>query len=330
MASSFRVVVILFACFVCVWSLQETDSPRDKLLTDDNESVGRRIVGGRRASEGELPYQVGLIAGDRGLVFCGGTVIGSNWIVTAAHCITDGASLHVPVTRLRAVAGTTNHLTRSAEVLQIDQAIVHERYNSGTHVNDIALLRTRNPITRGRAAGLPTRGSRPNGAVVASGWGTTSEGGRRSYDLLAADLNILPDSYCSRIYGSRYRVPEMVCAGAMEGLRDTCQGDSGTRGRKKLCWIRKTDNYYPLLLQEGHWLSQGHWWGSRPSVGVVLDAIHPEFMFECLITSIGFSVTLNHKCNDSALVLIGHLMFLPLRSFLLLTSSHSLGNNFLL
>lgn len=228
MASSFRVVIILFTCCVCVWGSNGTESSRDKLLSGDNESVGRRIVGGRRALEGEFPYQVGLIAGDRGLVFCGGTIIGSNWIVTAAHCVTDGNSPHVPVTRLRAVAGTTNHLTRSAEILYIDRAIVHERYSAVTHVNDIALLRTRSAVTRGRAASLPAREARSNGAAVVSGWGTTTEGGRRSYDLLAANLNILPDSNCYRIYGSRYRVPEMLCAGVMEGGQDTCQGDSGT------------------------------------------------------------------------------------------------------
>lgn len=212
----------------CASTNNETESARHRLLLDDDEAVGRRIVGGRRAQEGEFPYQVGLTSGEGRAVFCGGSIVGSNWIITAAHCITNGHSNHFPVSRLRAVTGTTNHLTRGGgEVLPIAQAIVHERYNAATHVNDIALLRTRNPITRGRAIGLPVRETNFSGSGVVSGWGTTTEGGRRSYDLLATNLDILNDAYCYRTYRTQYRVPEMLCAGAMEGGRDTCQGDSG-------------------------------------------------------------------------------------------------------
>ena len=221
------IIVFFAACFIGVLSENVTESSRDRLLLDDDEPVGRRIVGGRRALEGEFPYQVGLTAGDRGLVFCGGSIIGTSWIVTAAHCITDGNGPHVATSRLRAIAGTTNHMTRGGEVINIDRAIVHELYNANTNVNDIALLKTRNPITRGRAISLPGRGSNFSGTGVVSGWGTTTEGGRRSYDLLAANLDILPDASCYRTYRSRFRVPEMLCAGAMEGGRDTCQGDSG-------------------------------------------------------------------------------------------------------
>ena len=221
------IIVFFAACFIGVLSENVTESSRDRLLLDDDEPVGRRIVGGRRALEGEFPYQVGLTAGDRGLVFCGGSIIGTSWIVTAAHCITDGNGPHVATSRLRAIAGTTNHMTRGGEVINIDRAIVHELYNANTNVNDIALLKTRNPITRGRAISLPSRGSNFSGTGVVSGWGTTTEGGRRSYDLLAANLDILPDASCYRTYRSRFRVPEMLCAGAMEGGRDTCQGDSG-------------------------------------------------------------------------------------------------------
>ena len=43
-----------------------------------------RITGGSLASRGQFPWQVGLII--NGGSFCGGSLISSRWVLTAAHC----------------------------------------------------------------------------------------------------------------------------------------------------------------------------------------------------------------------------------------------------
>uniref|UniRef100_A0A8C0EBX9 Peptidase S1 domain-containing protein n=1 Tax=Bubo bubo TaxID=30461 RepID=A0A8C0EBX9_BUBBB len=43
-----------------------------------------RIIGGRPCSINQRPFQVALIK--RGQILCGGSLIGAQWVLTAAHC----------------------------------------------------------------------------------------------------------------------------------------------------------------------------------------------------------------------------------------------------
>merc|ERR1712045_927369 len=54
-----------------------------------NSATSTKIVGGTNAWKNEFPWQVGLIGTISTKPFCGGTLISSDTILTAAHCKTD-------------------------------------------------------------------------------------------------------------------------------------------------------------------------------------------------------------------------------------------------
>jgi len=51
-----------------------------------------RIVGGFIASPNSFPYQIGLMLASSTKPFCGGTIISTKYVLTAAHCTKNYAS----------------------------------------------------------------------------------------------------------------------------------------------------------------------------------------------------------------------------------------------
>lgn len=229
-------------------SIDYSVSPKTCGQQQPNLPVVSRIVGGRTAQPGEFPHQVSLQK--RPLLifsswshFCGASIISNRWVLTAAHCV-QGSSARM----LRGGVGLTNHKKMSSNnVISFERAIVHENYNSFNVEYDIALLKTTQDIFNStkafsNAACLPlSTAPIANGSeVIISGWGTTTEGGDVSDELLAANIAILNDTDCKSAYGDDFKPPGMICAGRLEGGTDTCQGDSGGP------LVQKTSNGYIL------------------------------------------------------------------------------------
>ncbi|MFZ4486314.1 MAG: trypsin-like serine protease, partial [Candidatus Nanopelagicales bacterium] len=55
--------------------------------------IAPRIIGGAPSGASENPWQVLLLINDRSL--CGGSLIASTWIITAAHCMKDASAAGV-------------------------------------------------------------------------------------------------------------------------------------------------------------------------------------------------------------------------------------------
>ncbi|HEV2782696.1 MAG TPA: serine protease [Actinophytocola sp.] len=181
-----------------------------------------RIVGGSRVSTAQYPYMVYLAKPD-GFQFCGGTLVGSHKVVTAAHCVVG-----LTPAALRVVAGRDDK-TRddTGVVVRVTQLWVHPAYVDVRSGADIAVLTLARRL-RFRPAAVATGPElyRPGTPSTVLGWGRTSEGGPTSDHLLGATVPVVADADCARAYRD-FAADAMVCAGYVHGGVDTCQGDSG-------------------------------------------------------------------------------------------------------
>lgn len=190
-------------------------------LTNDiaPHKLDGRIVGGKNTSVELLPYQVSLHLQNRH--YCGGSIISSRWVVTAAHCATKPTYWYT-------VRVGSNRTDEGGNLLRVSYIISHENY--GDLKNDVALLRLELPITfdkNTRPISLVEDFEvTPSGApAVVSGWGDLGNG-TSPRALQSVVVPIVSKEDCTEAYGSLDE--GQICAGNLQqGGKDSCQGDSG-------------------------------------------------------------------------------------------------------
>ena len=122
-----------------------------KNFGDNNEiDVALRIVGGIEVADPHMyPWMAGLVyestqsSENAGKVLCGGVVISSNVVMTAAHCIAESKGKSGETFSLKKVRlGHTNLTSDESFDVVIDNILIHPNYtrtNFGD-INDITLL----------------------------------------------------------------------------------------------------------------------------------------------------------------------------------------------
>ena len=198
-----------------------------------------RVLGGRGVTHEMFPWQVAVLnrVSPGRVVLCGGSLIEREWVLTAAHCVTRGASATLwPRQQFEVRHGATNwRESDEATASGVAEIHMHPGYDGDvTRGNDIALLRLSRPIEDTRYAVLPKEDAAaqfviPGACSVVTGWGHTREGDDSSGadQLQAASLAILDQRECRQAYGASRISAGEVCAGLPGGGRDSCQGDSG-------------------------------------------------------------------------------------------------------
>jgi secreted trypsin-like serine protease len=119
------------------------------------------IVGGEEAKEGQFPYQVRIYSvGNDTVGFCGGSVIGDKWVLTAAHCVLD-------VTEVMVGYGSTDRSETTK--VPIEKVIVHPTYLEGKAA-DVALIKLQSPIGEANRIGLADEQAEKSLAAPGASW----------------------------------------------------------------------------------------------------------------------------------------------------------------
>nr|XP_048282534.1 ovochymase-2 [Myodes glareolus] len=191
-----------------------------------------RIVGGSQVEKGSFPWQVSLKQKQKHV--CGGTIISSRWVITAAHCM---ANRNIALT-LNVTAGEhdLSKVEPGEQTLAIETIIIHPQFSIRKPMNyDIALLKMAGTFQFGqsvRPVCLPESGEHFKAGFVCTtaGWGRLAEGGSLPQVLQQVNLPILTQEECeAALLSLRNPVTgkTFLCTGSPDGGRDACQGDSG-------------------------------------------------------------------------------------------------------
>ncbi|CAH6787252.1 F11 [Phodopus roborovskii] len=190
-----------------------------------------RVVGGTASVHGEWPWQVSLhITSPAQGHLCGGSIIGNQWILTAAHCF-SGVEMYK---NLRVYGDIVNQseVNEDTAFFRVQEIIIHDQYKMAENGYDIALLKLESAMNytdSQRPICLPSKGDRN---VVytecwVTGWGYTRSRGEIQSTLQKAKIPLVSNTECQTGYRDHKITNKMICAGYKEGGKDACKGDSG-------------------------------------------------------------------------------------------------------
>ncbi|XP_053239742.1 serine protease 55-like [Podarcis raffonei] len=176
--------------------------------------------GATTASE-TLPWQASIQSNE--LHFCGGVILSSWWVLSAAHCYTEElpSDLHV-------VVALNGH---ELERMKLDRVLIHEEFDCTNLNNDVALLLLASPVEFGEERSpiclplLQDLGAWQD--CWAATWRPTTPGDENTPTrvLKKTEMSLVGGETCSK--SVQGLTEGMLCAVSDEGGKETCKDDSG-------------------------------------------------------------------------------------------------------
>lgn len=261
MLSKIGLATIVVGCITLVSS--RGNPSKSEEVQKGGGSVEKWISGGKEAKQGSWPWQVRLYSSmDDTVGYCGGSIIGPRWILTAAHCVEDESEVvvgygSVDRTKTRKISG--------------EKIVIHPDYLAGEKA-DLALIKLSNAIPDAQWIGIADAGVdrellKPGAKVIVTGWGSKWDmdafnarlrdlvGNPEEADVAAVrsatqklarsmediqmpvllhevDLVVNDSSECKTAHEeigfNKFTIGETeICAQGPDGIKDSCTGDSG-------------------------------------------------------------------------------------------------------
>ena len=234
----------------------------DTTAVDEGES---RIIGGTPVADNAYPF---FVQWNRG---CGGTLIDTDLVLTAAHCYAAGDTKNTVW-----VGATASEQGRQRFIVEY---MIHPQYEKDTESNDFLILRLNEPVrgaiqpvvlNTGTNYRAPTNGEQLN--VI--GFGVTDFVTKYTpKTLMSANVNYIANCQAQSAYEPGVvNADIMFCAGVPAnnagGASDSCQGDSGgpiMNAQKKQigivsfgrgCGESEFPGVYSRISAAGPWIDQ--------------------------------------------------------------------------
>ncbi len=199
----------------------------------------KRIIGGKNATKGAYPWMIGIGYSDvsalKSSIYCGGTIINKEWILTAAHCVTTEDSNTIPYQPTEISVFIDFYSLTNPESgyqkINIKKIIIHPTYDPVTVDGDLALVQLERPVTN-TPVSLPAQDDTTytkNGLTsTVMGWGYTQPTSLIADTLQEVEVKVISNPVCNSKAVYEGEVTEnMLCAGFLAGGKDACAGDSG-------------------------------------------------------------------------------------------------------
>ncbi|XP_017029673.2 seminase [Drosophila kikkawai] len=193
-----------------------------------------RIVGGVPVDIGSVPYLVNLRISGR--FICGGSLVTTQHVVTAAHCVKG-----VGAARILVVAGATT-LSETGVRSGVEKVYTPKAYNTRTLNTDVAVLKLKTPLSGPKVATIELCNAsfKAGELIKVSGWGQISERNKAvSMQVRSVDVALIPRKTCMSQYKLRGTITSTMFCASVPGVKDSCEGDSGGPAvyQNQLCGI---------------------------------------------------------------------------------------------